>query len=281
MSEEIQLNNAQYVMAQVLNSQTPMYYINCKDLASLMSDDAISTLINSMITSYREQVKSLQYELGAKEIQYGEISDQLAAERNECSEFRNTIEELTADINGKIAIIEDLNDRVIQLSEEAAMANSSNSHALNKALEYSEKAEKLYQAYKNLIISVFKKDRKALMDDATYQHIQDAMSVGWTSDIPGYFTNLDISDDIKERLRLEPDIISMFDKKTGEKPARKMTRLCPACNGKGEVTSPGGGKLTCPACGGHKRVSMEQWRALGGSNKPAKKKGGAKAYVAP
>jgi uncharacterized protein YoxC len=281
MSEERELNNAQKILARVLSESTTLWNGDAQSLASRMDDESIATMLVSMIRSYRNEVSLLRSHTDEVENALEYLRSMSGADNEELSKRAETIEELTADINGKIAIIEDLNDRVIQLSEEAAMANSSNSHALNKALEYSEKAEKLYQAYKNLIISVFKKDRKALMDDATYQHIQDAMSVGWTSDIPGYFTNLDISDDIKERLRLEPDIISMFDKKTREKPARKMTRLCPACNGKGEVTSPGGGKLTCPACGGHKRVSMEQWRALGGSNKPAKKKGGAKAYVAP
>lgn len=64
---------------------------------------------------------------------------------------------------------------------------------------------------------------------------------------------------------------------------RQMTRACPSCNGTGKIKDPTG-EMVCPGCGGAKRVSIEQWRALGGKNKPygyrkgTKPAGNAKVY---
>jgi hypothetical protein len=277
MSEERELNSVQRVLATVLFQTNDLMWDQASMVASRLDTSAVISVLTSTISSYQNEIDDIKRTLDYKDAEFKSLSDQADLVSIEKERAYEELAELRNQVIVKLAVIDDLNNRIEKLEEETNLKN----RALDKAFEYGEKAEELYQSYKNLLINIFKKDRKMLIDDGTFRMYQDSIAAGVAyDDIPGFLTNVGLPDDIASRLRHEPEIISQFVKEEGSK-SRKMTRECPSCNGKGEVTSPGGGKQTCPACGGHKRVSMEQWKALGGKNKPAGKKGGAKAYKTP
>jgi uncharacterized protein YoxC len=176
MSEESKLNNAQKILARVLRESNTLFAGEAQLLVSRMDDESIAAMLTSMIRSYENEVSLLRMHTDEVENALEYLRSMSGADNEELDKRAETIGKLTADINGKIAVIEDLNDRVVQLSEEVALVNSSKSAWLDKSFENGERVEKLYQAYKNLLISTFKKDRKALMDDSTYRMIQDSIS---------------------------------------------------------------------------------------------------------